>query len=589
MQVNRLFALLSLVMLLMGFPSGASAHDDRCEPLYRRYIQVLKEKKTAPSPAAVARLVGAQLPDGSWPNIEYDDKRTNSWRGGKHLKNLNTLALHWLYTGDYDALDACHGALEYWFSRPELGTHHWWYKMIYVPREMGQALLILKNELTEQEKEAALRIMNESFGHKNATGQNKVALASNRLVLGLFNDDYELVSRSYGQIASEVVITDKEGLQEDMSYHQHGPMLQFGNYGLGYAKSMSEWVYLFEGTSLEFPKDNRDLICRYVQDGLRWVVWNGYFDMNALGRQVYKGTQTSKTKVVDQVISNLGISSKEPHGARYFPRSDFGVYRADKWYASIRMQSTRIKGYEYLKENMKAYFSSDGALLVRVEGDEYDDVAACWNWLHVPGTTTYDNGTDILGREAEFPYNRSDKVFGKVDGEVMVAAMDYDRDGLKARKAWFFYPGGIVCLGAGITMDGGGEVVTTVNQCNLSGKVAAGKDWAFHDSVAYLMLDSDRFVADQVCRYGNWSYIKRGAGKEQEKRDFFEMYIPHGKAPKNSSYSYMVVPAVKDVKTARKMASKDVKVIRNTQDVQSVSICGRTYTVDWQSGSIKIY
>ena len=574
------------MILLAAFPSGASAHDDRCEVLYQRYMQVLKEKNPPPSPASVAKLIDSQLLDGSWANIEYDDKRTNSWRGSKHLKNLNTLALHWLYTGEYPALLACHMAMEYWFSRPELGSHHWWYQMIYVPREMGQALLILKKEISDKEREGAIRVMKESYGHVNATGQNKVALASNRLVLGLFNDDYELVKKSYEQIASEVVITEAEGLQKDMSYHQHGPMLQFGNYGLAYAKSMSEWVYLFDGTPLEFPKENRDLICNYVQDGLRWVVWNGFFDMSALGRQIYKGNQTSKTKAVQQAISNLRIKDDEPSGAKYFPRSDFGVYRADRWYASIRMQSTRVKGYEYLKENMKAYFSSDGALLVRVEGDEYEDVAACWNWLHVPGTTTYDNGVDILGREAEFPYNKSDKVFGKVDGNVMVTAMDYDRDGLKARKAWFFYPKGIICIGSGITMEQDSEVVTTVNQCNISGEITRGQDWAFHDSVAYLMLDSNEFVCEKTQRSGNWSYIKRGESKRQEKKMFFDMYIPHGRSPENAAYAYIIVPATKNVKTAEKIVSKDVKVLKNTSEIQSVSLCGRTYTVDWTSASI---
>ena len=570
-------------MLLLGFPSGASAHDDLCESLYKRYVHVLKERNPAPDLKAVAKLIENQLADGSWAGIDYDDKRTNSWRGSKHLKNINVLALHWLYTGDYNALLASLAALDYWFSRPELGTHHWWYKMIYVPREIGQALIVLKKELSPEQKEAALRIMKESFGHENATGQNKVALASNRLVLGLFNDDYDLVKRSYEQIASEVVITQEEGLQDDMSYHQHGPMPQFGNYGLAYAKSMSEWVYLFSGTNMEFPEENKDLICRYVQDGLRWVVWNGYFDMSALGRQVYKGTQTSKSQVVKKAVQNLQLKDPEPEGAKYFPRSDFGVYRADRWYASIRMQSTRVKGYEYLKENMTGYFSSDGALLVRVEGDEYEDVAACWNWLHVPGTTTYDNGEDILGREAEFPYNKSGKVFGKVEGDVMTAAMEYDRDGLKARKAWFFYPGGIVCLGAGITMDSDSEVVTTVNQCNFAGEYADGDDWAFHDGVAYMILDSSPFTCGKVQRSGNWSYIKRGESRRMEKKTFFDMHISHGKSPKNASYAYMVVPAVKNIKSAKKTVSKEVKLLHNTPDRQSVSICGRIYTIDWTS------
>ena len=136
-------------------------------------------------------------------------------------------------------------------------------------------------------------------------------------------------------------------------------------------------------------------------------------------------------------------------------------------------------------------------------------------------------------------------------------------------------------------MDADNEVVTTVNQCNLSGEITYGKDWAFHDNVAYLVLDSAEFVCGKVQRSGNWSYIKRGDSRRQEKKTFFDMHIPHGKSPQNASYSYMIVPAVKNVKTAQKKASKDIKVLQNTPDMQSVSICGKIYTVDWSAACVK--
>jgi chondroitin AC lyase len=101
------------------------------------------------------------------------------------------------------------------------------------------------------------------------------------------------------------------------------------------------------------------------------------------------------------------------------------------------------------------------------------------------------------------------------------------------------------------------------------------------------MLDSGEFVCGKVQRSGNWSYIKRGDSKRQEKKTFFDMHIPHGKAPKNASYSYMVVPAVKNVKAAQKKASKDIEILQNTPDVQSVNICGRKYTVDWSAATVK--
>lgn len=90
-------------------------------------------------------------------------------------------------------------------------------------------------------------------------------------------------------------------------------------------------------------------------------------------------------------------------------------------------------------------------------------------------------------------------MFGRIDGDVMTAAMEYDRDGLKARKAWFFYPGGIVCLGACITMDSDSEVVTTVNQCNFAGEYTSGGESSRQEkghSLIFISLTDDWNVLD---------------------------------------------------------------------------------------------
>ena len=62
------------------------------------------------------------------------------------------------------------------------------------------------------------------------------------------------------------------------------------------------------------------------------------------------------------------------------------------------------------------------------------------------------------------------------DGNYGLAAFDLVRDGLTARKSWFFFDDEYACLGAGITCGSDNLVATTINQCNLVGDVLVASD-----------------------------------------------------------------------------------------------------------------
>lgn len=83
-----------------------------------------------------------------------------------------------------------HLALGYWFREKPV-CKNWWYNQIGVPKTLGPAFLLMKEQLNPEEKEAAIEVMeNAKFG---MTGQNKVWLAGNVLMRGLLQDDFELV------------------------------------------------------------------------------------------------------------------------------------------------------------------------------------------------------------------------------------------------------------------------------------------------------------------------------------------------------------------------------------------------------------
>lgn len=530
-----------------------------------------------------------QNKDGSWPDIDYADSNRGAWQPSIHAFRVCRLAIKYKACGNVRALESALSAINFW-AGADIKCPNWWHNEIGIPRLMGPAFVLLRNDMPENILQCSVKIMSASS--LKQTGQNKIWQAGNVLIRGLLQDDEALVSRAREALLSELGINpDGEGLQPDWSFHQHGPQMQFGNYGLSYAVSMSWWARVLEGTGLDFPEADIANLRSYVREGLSQLLWKGYFDQNACARQVFPLAQKGKALCVAQTAKNLGVELRNIPGGRYFPCSDFGVYVGNGWYASIRMQSVRTIGFETTNgENMKGYFSSDGALLVRKDGDEYDDIAPVWEWRHVPGVTAWDDGTPIWGNrngpghtqgKDAGPYNKASSVSARIEEGCMVVAMDYDRDTLTCRKAYFFFDGGVVCLAAGITKPGNSRVVTTVEQNWLKGEVLGGRRWAYHRGISYLMLSGNRFTYGVEHHVGKWSWMMPSLPDSDVEADVFEMLIDHGTAPKGASCAYAVLPGVElSDRTARRQG---IKVLCNNSRRQTVRIHGRKLSVNWEN------
>jgi len=276
---------------------------------------------------------------------------------------------------------------------------------------------------------------------------------------------------------------------------------------------LSYWANILDGTGYAFPAEKIELLERYIKDGLGQVVHNGWFDHNACGRQVFKNAQLGKAICVLQAAGNLKAEIPYRPGGIYYPYSDFVIYRGAGWYASLRMQSRNVKGFEMTnKENMQGYFSSDGCLLTRSAGDEYRDISAVWNWRHIPGATTWDDGTALWGGEKgkaddDVVYNDTDNIFVReYENGNMAVAMEYNRDGLRARKAWFFFEHGVVCLGAGISDSLDVRVLTTIDQKIPTGRISRSGNCVKCGKECYVVLDG-KLVDASGPHHGSWSKI----------------------------------------------------------------------------------
>jgi chondroitin AC lyase len=254
------------------------------------------------------------------------------------------------------------------------------------------------------------------------------------------------------------------------------------------------------------------------------------------------------------------------------------------------MHSTRIANTDgpANSEGLLSHHLADGCFVLMQTGREYRDIFGVWDWQKIPGTTVQVKA-ELTGSPRRM--GTTDFVGGVSDGTYGLAACNFERDGLTAKKCWFFLDDCVVCLGAGITAASGGPVVTTLNQCYLSGDVVLTKDrkstslergehachvadWLWHDKVAYIFLEPAILRIQNDARTGSWHASNRRYSERKETRDVFTAWIEHGTSPQAATYGYLVVPAIDRDMVASCPARTNIHVLANNEQLQAVAHMG---------------
>jgi chondroitin AC lyase len=181
----------------------------------------------------------------------------------------------------------------------------------------------------------------------------------------------------------------------------------------------------------------------------------------------------------------------------------------------------------------------------------------------------------------------ADFVGGVSDGKYGLAACELERDGLTARKSWFFFDDEYACLGAGITCGSDNPVATTINQCNLIGDVLVARDELvrkldggthvlnnprgfWHEEVGYVFMGPGTGRLHKGQQSGSWREINRRYSGDAVARDVFLLWLDHGTRPQNAEYAYLVVPGMAADSLRTYAGQRPVKVLRNVPGLQAV-------------------
>ena len=293
-------------------PTPPSRADD-FDRLIRQYQQYALGRPGRERTGGELSLARSLRADGSWADIDYQDKTRGGWRAYSHLNRV--LAMVKTYKSPQatppikvELKPAIHKALDYWLQH-DFQNPNWWYNVIGVPRAIGDIAILMRGELGPEELEImANRILPRA--KIGMTGQNRVWVAEITLVRGLVLRDRSLVNAAARVLGEEIRITTREGIQPDFSFHQHGPQQQFGNYGLAFAGDAAAWTLVLRGTPYEFSRRKIDILHDYLTRGEGWIVWRDRMDLSSCGRQLDAGCQQAKSRGLARAMELMSQAAR---------------------------------------------------------------------------------------------------------------------------------------------------------------------------------------------------------------------------------------------------------------------------------------
>jgi chondroitin AC lyase len=596
--------------------------------------------------------------DGSFTDVDYSETPSGVWSPWEHFRRTFTMARGYATPGQsfyrnprlLGQLEAVLLKTEEFYGPQIKRSGNWWFWDIGPALDLGPALVLVKDDIDPEVQRRATRVLEArvgvwpgwSSGYSRLSGQNAVWSSINHTMVALLTEDDSRLKASRDLIAANCVPADRqEGIQLDLSFHQHGSQLYTGAYGSAFAYDVGRFFLYTRSTPWEISSWRRELFADYVADSLLWTLHHNHFDVSVIGRQVaypsidgWNGMaaliqaaalDSSRSAEISSGTAKMletwgtlpvelsGLAQDRgsapaafPSGHRHFPDSDYTLHRRPGWFLSIRMFSSRTKSGERTNgESLLGARQSDGRMHLVTSGDEYatGNTWAAFDWSRLPGTTVEQSdsaASDLYG------YGSESFVGGVSDGKGGVSAMIVKpvSSEVRARKAWVFFEDSVVFLTRGIESISGNPIETIVDQRPIRNPaeplVVDGRStsqseirdtisWAAADGIGYFFPAAQEVNIRSELREGRWSDLAATNPDDLVSREIRTLWIDHGPyASISASAEYVVVPDVSAIEMQRWVEARPITILANDATVSAArdERSGSVGAVFWSPGAI---
>ncbi len=607
--------LIVIIHIIAGNPASIESSSAGLSTINERLLDDLLQPEV--SEKQVMTLLNTIQPDGSWPDINYEDFSLTGFEHYRHQINIHELCRAFKKPGSpfynqSDLLKAINKSVNFWLKHDFIASN-WHTNEIAVPETWANILLIMKSDLSDRQSEEILLIAKRAsinaWGAR--PGGDLVKIAGIMAKVAVYEEDSEMLEKAVRIISEEIRITSGKGIKPDLSFHHRvDRVTSVLSYGTGYANVFAGWAVKLTGTGFSFPDESIELVIDFFLDGIcQTMVYGKYPDPGAMNRGISRPGALSKRSadLPERLLSVSSYRKKELEtiikirdsklqpgltSNRFFWHSEYHSHQRPGFFTSVRMYSDRNRNMEFPhnQESIMQHHYADGSNFISVSGEEYFDIFPVLDWMKIPGATIVQK-PEMPGPGSIVKRGLTDFAGGLSDGKYGIAAVDFSspHDPLNAKKAWFMFDREIVCLGNSIESDSRYPVATTLNQSLLMDDITCyansrflvpnrgehalkGVDWIYHDKIAYLFPGPTDIYLSNTTATGSWFNINRQSRSPRDpvSKDIFKLWLDHGSNPLTGKYEYIVLPgmAKEDIEGYRKNA--DIEILVNNPDIQAV-------------------
>ena len=332
--------------------------------------------------------------------------------------------------------------------------------------------------------------------------------------------------------------------------------------------------------------------------------------INAIFDAESADTRISRKPELTALRAAMLNGAHQQSGNTAFWVNDYLVHRRGgdsevPYFTSVKMQSARTRGAESFSNN-RGFHNGSGVLLMKVDGDEYNDSRFRWDWHALPGLTE-ELRTDPIPKQSDANLFNPDHFAGVAsNGRYGLAAFRYASDNpytsAAANKGYFFTEDYVLALGNDVRRmrntdrSDAESIITTLDQAawdttityRLSGASSdsavrrgvdidtsfaiTGPSWFHQDRVGYVILPAGSV---SVLLIGGESVVD--SNPRDSGPDVFHLAIDHGRNPDgagtDSEYAYLLVPNV----SAADMPAVMSRVEERFEMVNTAAVQGHRY------------
>ena len=207
--------------------------------------------------------------DGHWTDIRYERFGSNM-----HLGRLGQMAAAYANPSspDYHSQkirDGAVRALQYWLDKARPRQDEWWQNTVGVPQMLSRILVPLEDVLPAELVRPCLAYFVAPSEKDPLYSRAALSYPQQQLVRGALMRSADDVAAASEIMQSILRVRTDEGIQRDFSFHQHGPQLYNGGYGLTMVSDMCNYATVLRGTRYALRPRQAHVACRSSVGGQR--------------------------------------------------------------------------------------------------------------------------------------------------------------------------------------------------------------------------------------------------------------------------------------------------------------------------------